>query len=84
MILDPSGKPIASTRKTVLQVHLVDQQAMSSQPKTYALGFSLDRPDRTSVVQALNMMSKEIMAQLEKLGFFNDPPRPMAQPDGHP
>lgn len=84
MILDPSGKPVSATRKVVLQVHLVDQQAMSSQPKTYALGFSLDRPDRTTVIQVLNKTSQEIMAKLEEIGFFQDPPRPMAQADGHP
>ena len=85
MILDPSGKPIASTRKTVLQIHLVDQQAMSSQPKTYALGFELDRPDRAVVAQTLSQIARTVMSQLDEIGFFaQESPRAMAQPDGHP
>ena len=84
MILDPSGKPISSQRKTVLQIHLVDQQAMSSQPKTYALGFELDRPDRNTVAQTLSMIARTVMTQLDEINFFENPPKAVPQADGHP
>lgn len=84
MIIDPnSGKPISSTRKTVLQIHLVDQLAMSSQPKTYALGFELDRPDRVVVTQLLQHVCRSLMSQLDEIGYFS-PGDAMPQADGHP
>lgn len=77
MIIDPkTNKPISSTRKTVLQFHLVDQQAMSSQPTTYALGFELDQPDRNSVNQVLQHASRTIVAKLDEIGFFKPSPLP--------
>ena len=86
MIIDPkTGKPISTQRKTVIELHLVDQQAMSSQPQIYALGFVLDRPDRAYVAQNLVTLSRSIMAKLEEIGYFPPaPPAPLPQADGHP
>lgn len=70
-IIDPNtNKPISSERKTVLQVVLVDQQAMSSQPKQYAMGFELDRPDRPTVARVLQHVANSVVQQLESIDFF--------------
>lgn len=81
MLIDPhTNKPISSKRKTVLQVHLVDQQAMSSQPQTFALGFELDQPDRTVIAQLLANISRTIIGKLDEIHFFAQPEAPQAPP----
>ena len=81
MILAPNGKPVSSKRRVGIQISLVDQQAMVSQPKTHTLGFVLDRPDRIEVAQFLATVSRSIVAKLDEIGFFQ-PAVPQA--DGDP
>lgn len=85
-ILDPrTGKPVSSQRKVSIQIRLIDQQAMSSQPKTHELGFVLDRSDRTFIAQFLQTLNRGILSKLEEIKFFSPaPPAPTPQADGHP
>jgi hypothetical protein len=84
-IIDPSsGRPISSKRKVSIQIRLIDQQAMSSQPKIHELGFVLDRSDRIYVSQFLTTLTRGILAKLEEIKFFAPaPPAPTPQADGH-
>ena len=79
MILDASGKPVASVRKVYLEITILDQRPGQSGFEKATLGFELDSNDPAMLAQLLQSINRSVVGRLDEIGFLE----PKEQPVGY-
>ena len=76
MILDASGKPVASERRVGLQITILDQRPGHSGFEKATMSFELDSNDPAMLAQLLQNISRSIVRRLDEIGFLGDTTHP--------
>jgi hypothetical protein len=72
-LLGPNGKPIASKRRVLLKIEVIDTAPLASDSTRHALGYELDSNDPVAVERFLATIPRTLKAKLVEIGFIGAP-----------